>query len=450
MSGGRRGARFPHPLTLLIGCIIGAAVLTYVLPAGQYDRVEDAATGRMVVVAGSYQAVDRNPVNLFEAFVAIPVGMIDAGEIVFLIFLIGGAFAVVDQTGALRWGVEWLVQRFRGREMMVIPVVCLAFGVAGAVYNMQEEIIALIPPLLVLTHRLGVPPMIAVSMSVGPAFVGSAFSPINPFQVGLAQTLAELPLGSGWQLRTVFLIVAVTFWIWVTLREAARMRSVPAAGAAEIALEPNPRNAVIMSIVIVTFAIMTYGILGLDWGFNHLSALFFIMGIITGVVGRLGVNGTALAYVEGFKTMALAGLLIGFARTIFIVLEQGHVVDTIVYGIFTPIADLPLTLSALGMMVGHVGLHVPIPSVTGHAVLTMPLLVPVSDLLGLSRQVTVLAYQMGGGMCDIITPTNGALLAILAAAKIGYEEWFRFVAKYYLAVMVLGSASIVLAILLGV
>ncbi len=234
------------------------------------------------------------------------------------------------------------------------------------------------------------------------------------------------------------------------MREAKRTRSVPASNAEEIKLEHDARHVMIMAMVILTFAVMTYGILGLEWGFNELSALFFIMGIIAGIIGRLGVNGTALGYVEGFKTMALAGLLIGFARTIFIVLDQGHVVDTIVYGIFTPVANLPLTVSALGMMVGHIGLHVPIPSVTGHAVLTMPVLTPVSDLLGLSRQVTVLAYQMGGGMCDLITPTNGALMAILAAAKIGYEEWFAFVGRYYLAVMVLGAGSIVLAIVLGV
>ena len=376
--------------------------------------------------------------------------MIDAGEIVFLVFLIGGAFAVVDRTGALRWGVQWLVRTSSGREMLVIPVVCIAFGTAGAVYNMQEEIIALIPPLLVLTRRLGVPPMIAVSMSVGPAIVGSAFSPINPFQVGLAQSLAELPLGTGAAFRSMFLVMAILFWTWITMREARRTRSPVSSDVVEAAVAHDVRYPIIMGMVIATFGIMTVGILGWDWSFNQLSALFFIMGILAGLVGRLGVNGTALGYVEGFKTMALAGLLIGFARTIFIVLEQGRIVDTMVYGIFTPIADLPVTLSALGMMVGHIALHVPIPSVTGHAVLTMPVLVPVSDLLGLSRQVTVLAYQMGAGLTDLVTPTNGALLAILAAAKIGYEEWFAFVAKYYLAVLVLGAISIVLSILMRV
>ena len=445
-----RGLRFPHPLTLLIGCIITAAALSYVLPAGEYDRVEDPDTGRRLVVAGSYHPVARNPVNPFEAFVAVPVGMIDAGEIVFLVFLIGGAFAVVDRTGALRWSVEWLVGRFGRHGMLVVPVMCLVFGAAGALYNMKEEIIALIPPLLVLTRRLGVRPIVAVSMSVGSALVGAAFSPINPFQVGLAQRLAELSPGSGGAFRGAFLAVAMLFWIGITLREARRSRTRPPPAPSGMSATPDGRHPIIMGLVVATFAIMTYGILGLEWGFNQLSALFFIMGMLVGLTGRLGLDGTAVAYVEGFKAMALAGLLIGFARTIFIVLEQGRIVDTIVHGIFTPITGLPVTLSALGMMVGHVGLHVPVPSVTGHAVLTMPVLVPVSDLLGLSRQVTVLAFQMGGWLCDLVTPTNGALMAILASAGVGYEAWLGFVAKYYLALMALGALAIVLAIGIGV
>ena len=235
------GLRFPHPLTLLIGCILTTAALSYVLPAGEYDRVEDPETGRSLVVAGSYHPVTRNPVNPFEAFVAVPVGMIDAGEIVFLVFLIGGAFAVVDRTGALRWGVEWLVRRFGRREMLVVPVICLAFGTAGALYNMKEEIIALIPPLLMLTRRLGVPPIVAVSMSVGSALVGAAFSPINPFQVGLAQNLAELPPGSGGAFRSVCLAVALLFWIGITMREARRSRTAPPPEASGTSATPDGR-----------------------------------------------------------------------------------------------------------------------------------------------------------------------------------------------------------------
>ncbi len=444
-----RKPSFPHPLTLLVGCTIAAAALSYVLPAGQYERRDDPVTGRSVVVAGTYHAVEPDPVGPFDAFVAIPLGMIDAAEVVFLVFLIGGAFAVVDRTGALRWGIEWLIARLGQRDILVIPVICIAFAMGGVLENLQEEIIALVPALLLLTRRLGFQPLIAVAMSAGAAFIGSAFSPINPFQVGIAQKLAELPLLSGGLYRITFLVIALALWIAVTMREAVRTRGAPAADTAVSALEGSTRYVLILGMIAMTFSILVVGLLEWGWGFNELSALFFIMGIIVGLIGRLGVSGTAQAYVDGFQSMAFAALLIGFARTIFVVLEQGRIVDTIVHGIFTPIADLPLALSAIGMMIAQAFIHVPVPSVSGQAVLTMPVLVPLSDLLELSRQVTVLAYQYGAGLCDLVTPTNGALLAILAAAGVRYEQWMGYVFRWYIALMVLGGIAVVVAIVTG-
>ncbi len=443
--------RFPHPLTLLTGCILIAAALSYVLPAGQYDRLDDPITGRSVVVAGTFHEVEPAPVGFFQAIVAISKGMADAAEVVFLVFLIGGAFTVVDETGALRSAVGWLVNRLQNREVLVIPVVSVAFATGGVLENMQEEIIALVPVLLILTKRLGFAPLTAVSMSAGAAFVGSAFSPINPFQVGIAQKLAELPLLSGSLFRIVFLVVALSIWIFATMRHADRTRTAP-----EIPDEwdewdgaMSPHDLSILGMIVVTFAVLVWGILSKGWGFDEMSALFFIMGIAAGVVGGLRVMGTAEAYVKGFRSMAYAALLIGFARAIFVVLDQGRIVDTIVHGMFTPVANLPVALSALGMMVSHVFVHVPVPSVSGHAVLTMPVLVPLSDLLGLSRQVTVLAYQYGAGLCDLITPTNGALMAILAAGGVEYQEWLKFTMKWYLVLMGLGGAVIMLAIAVG-
>ena len=176
-------SRFPHPLVLLTGCIFVAALLSHILPAGQYDRREDAATGRKVVVAGSYHTVPQKPLSFFDAVLAIPKGMDDAASIIFLVLLVGGAFTVVDKTGALESGVGWLVSKLQSRELLVIPVVSLLFCVGGAVENMGEEIIALVPVLLLLTRRLGFTPVTAVAMSVGSAAVGSAFSQINTFQV---------------------------------------------------------------------------------------------------------------------------------------------------------------------------------------------------------------------------------------------------------------------------
>jgi uncharacterized ion transporter superfamily protein YfcC len=179
-----------------------------------------------------------------------------------------------------------------------------------------------------------------------------------------------------------------------------------------------------------------------------MSGLFFIMGILAGLIAGLGVNGTAAAFVEGFRSMAFAGMLIGFARAIYVVAEQGRIIDTIVNGLFAPLSHLPVGIAAAGMMVVQLLVHFPVPSVSGHAVLTMPVLVPLSDLLGLSRQITVLAYQYGGGLADIIVPTSGALMAILAASGVPYGKWIRFVAPIYAALFVLGLVAVGTGILI--
>ncbi|MGI4822438.1 MAG: hypothetical protein ACRYFV_14600 [Janthinobacterium lividum] len=189
--------RFPHPLVLLTFFIILAAALSYVLPAGEFVRRLDPVTKREVVVAGSYHRVPATPVSPLQMLVAIPKGLAEAGGVVFFIFLAGGAFTVVDQTGALRYGVDGLLRHAQGREMLVIPLVSLLFATMGALENMGEEIIALVAVLLVLMRRLGYPSLTAVAASLGAAVVGAAFSPINPFQVGIAQKLAQLPPLSG-------------------------------------------------------------------------------------------------------------------------------------------------------------------------------------------------------------------------------------------------------------
>lgn len=442
-------SRFPHVLTLLTGCILLAAALSYVLPAGRYDRQEDEATGRDVVVAGTFHEVEQNPVGPFQMFVAIPLGMADAASVIFLVFLIGGAFTVVDETGALRRSIGWLVRKLDGREVLVIPVVAVIFATGGVLENMQEEIIPLIPVLLILTRRVGFDAVTAVSMSAGAAFVGSAFSPINPFQVGIAQKLAELPLLSGGAFRMIFLAIALVIWIWGTMRHAARTRTEPDTADFDRAERIGARNGVVIGLVLGTFVVLTVGLLRLDWDFDQMSALFLIMGIVAGLVGGLRITGTAEAFVKGFRSMAFAALLIGFARAIYVVLDQGVIIDTIVHGLFTPIAHLPVALSAIGMMVVHTAVHIPVPSVSGHAVLTMPVLVPLSDLLGMSRQVTVLAYQYGAGLADLLTPTNGALMAILATGGVRYEQWVKFAAPLYLLVAMVGVVGIVVAVGIG-
>lgn len=440
--------RLPHPLILLVGCVLLAAGLSWVLPAGEFERRDDPVTGRQVVVANTYHQVERTPVGAFDAVVAIPRGMADAAGVIFYVFLVGGAFAVVERTGASTRLVSRLVASLEGKEGMVIPITCLAFGAGGALIQMQEELIAFVPMLLLLTGRLGYSPVVAVAVSMGASSVAAAFSPWNPFQVIIAQKVAELGIYSGLGFRLAFLALAVGVWIWGVMRYARKTRvapQAPAGGGSAMTLS-TWRDGAILCTIVATFALFIYGAKAWGWDFDQYAALFFLMGVVVGVLGRLGAAGTAEAFVTGFGSLAYAALLIGFARGIYVVLTQGHIVDTLVHALFVPISTLPVTLAALGMMAVQALIHVPVPSTSGQAVLTMPVLVPLSDLLGLSRQVTVLAYQYGAGLCELVTPTNGGLMAMLAATGVRYDQWMRLLGKVLLALVLLAAVGLVTGI----
>lgn len=443
--------KFPHPLALLIGCIALAAALTWVLPAGEYERRADPATGRSVVVDGSYHRVDPAPVSAFRAVVAIPRGMLDAGQVIFLILLAGGAFTVVDKTGALRWAMDALARALRSKEAAAIPVMAVFFALGGALENMGEEIIALVPMLLLLTRRLGFDALVAVAMSLGSAVVGAAFSPVNPFQVLIAQSIAGLPPASGMPLRIVFGAIALGIWIAGCLRFAARHRTPPSDAAADVMAAPGlgARGALILALIPLALGMFVFGLLRYGWYLDELSALLFLMGVAAGLLGRLGVRATAEAFAEGFAGIAYAGALVGFARAISLVLADGKVIDTIVHGMFVPVSRMPDFAAAVGIMGIQSAIHVAVPSVSGQAVLTMPVLAPLADLMGMSRQVAVLAYQYGAGLCDMITPTNGVLMAVLAAGGVSYGRWLRFAVPLFLLLLALGAVAMAVAMALG-
>jgi uncharacterized ion transporter superfamily protein YfcC len=426
----------PHPLILLLGGVAIAALLTWILPAGEYDRKDDEATGRRIVVAGTYKPVDPAPVGPMAAFVALPRGFIEAADVVAVVLFVGGAWVVVDRLGTLTRLVGGLVRRFRGRGLVAIPVVSLFFAVMGALENMQEEIIALVPVLLVLGRGLGVNAVAVVAMSAGAAMIGSAFGPTNPFQAGIAMKLAELPAVSGAVVRTAMFVAGVALWIGWTMRYAARTRVAAAdiaepaafaeASAPQAAAPATGKDVAIFLLVLAPMAAYVYGALAWGWGFNELSAGFFIAAMIAGIAGGLGIAGTSSAYLEGMQSMLPASVLIGITRSITVVLADGRVIDTILHGLAAPLAGMPAMTAALLMIPVHALIHVFVPSVSGQAVLTMPVLVPLSDILGISRQVTVVAYQTGAGLTELLTPTNGALMAILLAAGVPYDRWIRF------------------------
>jgi len=429
----------------LLGAVAIAAALTWVVPAGEFARRDDPVTHRSVVVAGTYHRVPASPVGPFGALVAVPRGFVDAADVIAVILFVGGAWVVLDRLGTLGRLVAWMVASFRRRGLIAIPILSLFFATMGALENMQEEIIPLIPVLLVLGTGLGIDAVAVVGMSAGAAMIGSAFGPTNPFQAGIAMKLAQLPAGSGAALRFVLFVIAVALWIAWTWRHAARSRIdvvspvTPHDGAAPAL--PG-RDLFVLALVVLPMAAYVYGSIALGWGFNELAALFFAGGMLAGLFGGLGLERTTYAYLEGMQGLIPAALLVGVARSISLVMTDGHIIDTILQALATPLAHASTIGAALLMIPAHSILHVAVPSVSGQAVLTMPVFVPLSDLLGLSRQATVLAYQMGAGLTELLTPTNGALMAVLLAAGVPYQRWIRFAVGGVLITLVVGIVGI--------
>ncbi len=435
--------RLPHPLVLLLGGVAVAAVLTWLLPAGEFRRRDDEATGRRVVVAGTYHAARASPVGPFAALVSVPRGFVDAAEVVAVVLFVGGAWVVVDKLGILARLVGFLASRFRRRSLLAVPVVSLFFLTMGALENMQEEIIPIVPVLLLLGRRLGIDAVSVVAMSAGAAMVGSAFGPTNPFQAGIAMRLAELPPLSGGVVPLATLIGASLVWVLWTVRHASRARVELGIAAEAEATAASGRDIVVFLMMLIPMAAYVYGAMALGWGFNELSAGFLAGGVIAGLVGGLTLERTIDAYLDGMKELLPAALMVGVARSISVVLEDGHVIDTILNGLSVPLAQASATTAALLMIPFHALIHVVVSSVSGHAVLTMPVLVPLSDLLGISRHVTVMAYQIGGGLTELLTPTNGSLMAILLAAGVPFSRWFRFAAIGVGLVAMVGVAGMI-------
>ncbi|MFD2099300.1 YfcC family protein [Flagellimonas iocasae] len=440
--------KFPNAFVILIAVIIFAWILTYIIPQGSYERILDEATGTTRVLNNSYQQINSESLSILDLILSIPRGLIEGAETIVLIFLIGGCFYVIEKTGALNEGLAKLVKVLDGKETLALVLVATLYTAGGVSIGMQEEVIAMIPILLLFGKSLGYNTFTIILMSYGSTVMGSSFSPSNPFAVLIAQKEAGLPLLSGSELRLVVLAVAFLVWLLFLIRYANKNRiekiKMPTAHESMTA-----RSKIILSLLVLTFCGVIYGILYLDWGFNEMSASFFALGIIVGLIGKLGINGTGESYVEGFKEMMFACVILGFANSISLILKEGMIMDTIVYGLFGPLKYLSPSLSAVSMMVAHAFLHFPVPSYSGQAVLTMPILVPLSDLIGLSRQICVLAFQYGGVMADMIVPTNGALMAVLALCNIPYNKWLKFAIKPTLLLLLIAAIALVVAVAIG-
>lgn len=452
--------KIPHTYVLIFCIVIIAALLTYIVPAGEYARVEDPNTGRTVVDPNSFTKVERNPVNPFEVLTAVPRGMIAAAQITFFIFIVAGSFQIITSTGAIEAGIYKVANMLRGKELLLIPIFMFLFSLTGAFLGFAEENIVFIPVAISLARALGYDAIVGMSLVTLGGAVGFNSAMMNPFTVGIAQGIAELPLFSGIGLRFIIWLVLLAVSIYYVMRYAMKIKDKPELSIiAEVELEERknstfdigedkkllPSHYLVFLVLAAGLATIVYGVYKFGWYINEIAAVFLGMGIISGFIGKIGPNKMAQEFINGARGIVFGALVVGIARTILIVLQDGLILDSIIYYLASLISGLPKALAAVGMFIIQSLINFVIPSGSGQAATTMPIMVPLADILGISRQTAVLAFHFGDGFSNTFTPTASTLMASLSIAKIAYDKWLKYYAKLFFIWSLIGAIFMIIA-----
>lgn len=432
----------PDVFVIAFALILLAAAATWLLPGGAYERRQEQVgdTVREVVVPGSYK-VEPNQPQLEEIFLAPVRGFLRMAPIIALIFIVGGAFNILNDTGAIAAGIHQLVRLLAGRAYLIIPIVMTVFSFFGGAYGMCEEAIPFALIFVPMAIALGYDSLVGISLSFVAAGVGFAAGFLNPFTVQISQGIAGVPLGSGIKYRLLVWALATVVAIAWTMVYAARVKADPTrspmydldrerreelekAEAAQVVF--TWRHGVALVVLAATVVGLIVGSTVFKWYMVEFAGLFFAMGLLAGIAAGLGPNQIAKSFIAGAKDIASAALIVGFAGGIVVILEDGHILDTILFGMASVTSHFGGVLAAQAMYVLQLVLNFFIPSGSTKAVLTMPLLAPLADLSGITRQTLVLAYQLGAGFTSMIIPTSGVTVGTLALAKIPYERWVKW------------------------
>ncbi|MDK2879356.1 MAG: hypothetical protein PWR06_2072 [Thermoanaerobacteraceae bacterium] len=452
----------PHVFIILAILVFLAAAATWVLPAGTFDRVENEE-GREVVVPGTYKVAESSPVGLFIFLMSFYDGIIEAADVISFILLVSGAFAIVRKTGALDAGITSAVQHIRGGEYFALTILMVLFAICGATFGMYEEAYPFVFMLMPLCVQMGFDAMTGAAVlfiGINAGFAGAFF---NPFTVGLSQSLAKLPLYSGIGFRVITCIILVGEGIWFTLRYAKKIRENPDLSISKEATEywknrlnssspeskMNLRHTVVLLILLAAMIGLIYGVLKYEWYMAEISALFLLMGIVSGFVGGISLNKMAEEMEKAASEIIGPCMVIGFARAIMVVLNKGNVTDTILYGMSNTVSIFGGIGAAVLMYIIIYLLEFLISSGTAKAAILVPILTPLCDLVGVSRQTMVLAYQLGDGILNMWEPTSPEVYSILGAAKIKFVEWFKWALPITIIWTVTGFILVVVAQLIN-
>jgi uncharacterized ion transporter superfamily protein YfcC len=458
----------PNTYLLIFSIIVITAILTWMIPGGQYDRIEQ--NGRMVVVDNSYHHVEKNPQGLWAILKAPIRGFTDrsAALIVGFILIVGGVFAVLEKTKAIEAAIKAVVKAYDRSpiiEILFIPIVMTIFAIGGGSFGMGEEVIPFILIFVPLALALGYDSVVGVAIPFVGAGAGFAGAFLNPFTIGIAQQIADLPLFSGIGYRIICWIICTATAILFVMLYAQKVKRNPEKSISFEIDHQKRKNLHIDDLenfqgiekrhkfVLWTFAAgmlgMIFGVLKFQWYIEEICAVFLLTGIVVGIVGKLSISDFTDAFVAGAKDMIGTALIIILARGILIIAEDGKIIDTILNSLAASIQHLHPIISSQAMFVIHSIINFFVPSGSAKAALTMPIMVPLADLVGVTRQTAVLAFQFGDGFSNMIIPTSGITMGVLTLSGISWEKWAKWLLPLEIIFLIIGFILLIPPFLIG-
>ncbi|MEA3138036.1 MAG: hypothetical protein QOK23_205 [Gammaproteobacteria bacterium] len=450
----RRQGRL-HPVLTMLAMVFAAAVLTHVVPAGKFDR-----DGKQVV-PGSYHSSPKlnglpallsmtapaetdspaRAAGLVALFASIPAGMTKSATLIFMVMFVGGMFGVLRATGAVDAGVNSLLQLCSGNVNLLAAGLMLLLAAGSTFLGFLSQYLAIIPLVMALGQRLGLPNLFVPAVVVMASMIGYAASVTNPILLSVAQPLAGVPIFSGFVPRFGIFVVMFALglgYVLLYLRRLPKVDHIPEAAAL------TARQLAVLVSVALGGTVLVIGTSLWSWGTAEHGSFFIAFALSLALVGGLGLGAAADAFLEGMRGMLLACVMIGLGSAMQIILQSSQVLDSIVQGFASLIQDHKGSVVAGGMMGAEMVFDLLIHSTSALATITMPILTPIGQLAGVSGQVTVTALLLGSGLTNMVSPTNGLLLAFLAASKVDYIEWFRFMAPLFAVFCLIGLAALYL------
>ena len=461
-AGTQKNKGHVNPIIVLLGILLLATAMTYFVESGTYER-----DGRLVI-PGTYTSIEKDvsplnlfrighddesgavrPVSLIGTVSAIPAGLVRMSGLIFMVLIIGGMFGIVTHTGAIDAGLEALLGSVRGNIYVLIPVLMIVFAAGSSFLGLASEYLLVIPLMVVMAQRLGMSNLIGLAIVTVAVKAGYLSSVTNPIPLTIAQPLVGLQIFSGAGVRfaffLVFLAAGILFVLFMARREGFVLGAVEQHAVAKL----PARHKGLLLVFSAGIAFLVYASNTWRWQHHELSAYYIAMSIVLAAVGGIGASEAAEAFVQGMKKILMASMLIGVASAVAIVLEQGLILDSIVHSLTAIVGENNAFFSAVGMFISQLLLDFLIPSTSGQAAISMPILGPIGQLSGVEPQTTVLTFLFGNGITNMLTPTSGTLLAYLATAQVGWVEWARFIFRLWLVYIVLAISMLWIAVAIG-